>query len=139
MVTSYYLDSSVALRILFHHSAAAARWFDDATGSEKHMVLSSRLLRTEVTRALRRTGQALTLRETLLDHLAVLPLDHAVLLEAEAIGPHVKTLDAIHLASALRSGIDDLVVVTHDDAMGRVARELGLRILDPVTDDPQQS
>lgn len=136
-MTDYYLDSSVALRILFHHSPAAAQWFDETTSSDEHVVLSSRLLRTEITRALRRVGVALALRDEVLDHLALLPLDHAVLQEAEAIGPHIKTLDAIHLASALRSGLDGLVVVTHDDAMTRVAGELGLGVHNPVTDDPR--
>jgi hypothetical protein len=63
-----------------------------------------------------------------------IPLDDAVLHEAEAIVPHVRSLDAIHLGSALRSGLDDLVIVTHDSAVATVAATLGLRVLDPVID-----
>nr|WP_281276178.1 type II toxin-antitoxin system VapC family toxin [Flexivirga caeni] len=135
-MTAYYLDSSVALRILLHDSPAAAAWFDQMNEAPEHLGVSSRLLRTEVTRVLRRVRQPPALRDEVLDYLALLPLDHAVLLEAEAIVPHIKTLDAIHLGSALRSGIEDLVMVTHDHNMATVARELGFRVEDPVTDDP---
>ncbi|MGD9619018.1 MAG: hypothetical protein AB7G47_00020 [Mycolicibacterium sp.] len=44
----------------------------------------------------------------------------------------VRTLDAIHLASALRSGLEDLVIVTHDTTMKSVAATIGFRIIDPV-------
>lgn len=132
----YYLDSSVGLRILLGHSPSAARWFDDVTAASDDVVISSRLLRTEMTRALRRLQEPLERRNAVLDHLGTLPIDHAVLVEAEAIVPHVKTLDAIHLASALRSGMEDIVVCTHDRAMTSVARQLGLDVHDPVTDDP---
>ena len=135
-MTQYYLDSSVGLRILLGHSPAAARWFDDTIGSSADLVISSRLLRTEMTRALRRLAERLERRAEVLDHIGTLPLDHAVLVEAEAIVPHVRTLDAIHLASALRSGLEDIVVCTHDRAMTVVARQVGLDVYDPVTDDP---
>ncbi len=135
-MTRYYLDSSVGLRILLGHSPAAARWFDDVTDAAEDEVISSRLLRTEMTRALRRLDQPIERRSAIVDHVATVPLDHAVLQEAEAIVPHVTTLDAVHLASALRSGDDDVVVCTHDRTMSTVARLLGLRVHDPVTDDP---
>lgn len=135
-MTVFYLDTSVAVRILFHHSPAAASWFDATTGAPEHLLVSSRLLRTEMTRALRRAGVEVQRRDEVLEYLGTLPVDHAVLQEAEAIVPAVKTLDAIHLASALRSGIEGLVLVTHDRAMERVAAEIGMRTLDPVTDDP---
>lgn len=135
-MTWYYLDSSVALRILLGHSAAAALWFDATTASRDDGIIASRLLRTEMTRALRRVGEPVERRDEVLDHIGTVSLDHAVLQEAEAIVPHIKTLDAIHLASVLRSGLEDVVVCTHDQAMSAVARLLGLHIHDPVTDDP---
>ncbi|GAA1892469.1 type II toxin-antitoxin system VapC family toxin [Lapillicoccus jejuensis] len=133
MVTSFYLDTSVGIHVLLGHPGATS-WFDEVTASGVHEVLSSRLLRTELTRTLRRLGQPLERREAVLDHLGTVLLDHTVLVEAEAIGPHVKTLDAIHLASALRSGIEDVVVTSHDRTMLTVARALGLAAHDPLTD-----
>ena len=57
----------------------------------------------------------------------------AVLPGAEAIVPHVRTLDAIHLASLVAVGLD-ATVVTHDAGMAAVARELGYAVIDPVAD-----
>lgn len=139
MVTVFYLDTSVALRILFHHSPAAAEWFDTTTSDPNQPIVSSRILRTEMTRALRRTGQPVERRSELLDFVGTLPVDHALLQEAEALVPHVKTLDAMHLAAALRSGMDGIVIATHDRNMTAVAAELGFNTVDPVTDDPGQS
>lgn len=132
MVRYHYLDSSVAVRLVFGHSRSAARWFDDVTGSDDDRVVSSRLLRTELTRVLRREGLPVADRDQILDYIDTIPLDHAVLLEAEAIVPHIRSLDAIHLASALRAGLDELVVVTHDATMKSVAAAIGLRVMDPV-------
>lgn len=131
-MTAYYLDTSVAVRILLGQSPSAAEWFDRVTDDIATGIISSRLLRTELTRVLRREGLPVTLRAEILDHLDTVGIDHAVLQEAEAIVPHIRTLDAIHLASALRSGIPDLTIVTHDRAMKSVAEQIGFLILDPV-------
>jgi uncharacterized protein len=137
VVSAYYLDSSVAVRIILGHSPAAAAWFDTVTGSEDDRVMSSRLLRTELTRVLRREGLPVADRDQILNYIETIPLDHAVLGEAEAIVPRIRTLDAVHLGSALRAGLDDLSVVTHDRTMAEVAAQIGLRVHDPVEPDPQ--
>jgi uncharacterized protein len=125
VVTHHYLDSSVAVRIILAHSTSAAQWFDSMTGRDDHRVVSSRILRTEITRVLRRENLRVADRDQILDYIDTIPLDHAVLQEAEAIIPHIRTLDAIHLASALRVGLDDLVIVTHDTTMKSVAATIG--------------
>jgi uncharacterized protein len=101
-------------------------------GQEGERVVFSRVLRTEITRVLRREGLPVADRDRVLDYVDTAALDHAVLQEAEAIIPHVRTLDAIHLASALRCGLEDLVIVTHDTTMKAVATAIGFRINDPV-------
>lgn len=50
---------------------------------------------------------------------------------AESIERHVKTLDALHLATALLVG-EPVTVATHDAAMAVAAENLGLRVTDPV-------
>jgi predicted nucleic acid-binding protein len=132
VVTYHYLDSSVAVRIVLAHSASAARWFDSTTGRDDDRVVSSRILRAEITRVLRREGLPVADRDQILDYIDTIPLDHAILQEAEAIIPRIRTLDAIHLASALRSGLDDLVITTHDVPTKSAAVTLGFRIADPV-------
>ncbi|PFG21190.1 PIN domain-containing protein [Serinibacter salmoneus] len=132
-MTLYYLDTSVALRALLGHSASAAAWIDAVTASEQHQLVSSRLLRTELTRVLRREGLAVSHRDELLDVLALVPITDGVLAAAEAIEPHVKTLDSIHLGSVIAAGLD-ATVVTHDANLRTAALALGYPVLDPVTD-----
>ena len=112
-MTAYYLDSSVAVRILLGHSPEAAAWFDATTGSEDDHILASRLLRTELTRVLRREGLPVADRAQVLDYL-----------------------DTVHLASAIRTGLDDLTVVTHDRALATAATQIGFRVHDPVATHP---
>lgn len=131
MMSAYYLDTSVAGRILLGHSQVAVEWFARAI-SDGQQLVSSRLLRTELTRLLRREGLPLGRRAEIVDRLGTIPLDHAVLTMAESIVPHVKTPDAVHLASVLQSGLEDLVVVTHDRNMSDVAVQLGFEVFDPV-------
>lgn len=132
-MTYFYLDSSVALRVLLGHSRAAAAWFDRTTHQDPESVISSRLLRTELTRVLRRESLPVSRRDEVLDYVGLLPLNDAVLGEAEAIVPHLKTLDAIHLGALIRSGLD-ATVVTHDATMRAVAEQVGFSTLDPVED-----
>ena len=132
MVTrAFYLDSSVAVHILLGHSPSASSWFDDMNDDPAAMVFSSRLLRTELTRVLRRENVQVTRRDEILDYVEILPLSDGVLAEADAIVPHVKTLDAIHLASVIRSGID-ATIATHDATMRGVAEQIGYSTIDPV-------
>jgi len=130
-LTTYYLDSSVALRVLLGHSTSAAEWLELVTGSPSSVFVSSRILNTELMRTLRREGQPLSLRYRVLEPLQTIPLTEGILAEAEAIVPHVKTLDAIHLASALACGLDP-IIVTHDAGMKATAEMMGLRTHDPV-------
>ena len=137
MVTSYYLDASIAYHALVG-TPGAVEWFDRTDNEDPGSLVSSRILRTELTRALRRDGTPVQDRDAVLDKVAQVPLTESVLIGAEAITEQVKTLDAIHLASALALGTD-VVVVSHVDGMKRVAALLGLGVLDPLMGDTQPS
>ncbi|MGB3909943.1 MAG: type II toxin-antitoxin system VapC family toxin [Pseudolysinimonas sp.] len=132
-MTTYYLDTSVALRALLGHSPSSAAWIDQATADGRHQLVSSRVLRTELTRVLRREGLPVSRRDELLDVLSFVPVTDGVLAAAEAIGPHVKTLDAIHLGSVIAAGLD-ATIVTHDAGMIAAAVAMGYPTLDPVTE-----
>jgi predicted nucleic acid-binding protein len=129
----YYMDTSVILRIVLGHSDAAAGWFDARLRVGDHLV-TSRLAVLESVRVLRREGLDTGLGDDLFSRMALLSVDDELLEDAGEIGPHVKSLDAIHLASALRIGIDQATVVTHDANMLHTAAELGFDVHDPVTD-----
>ena len=127
----FYLDSSVAVRILLGQSAPAARWFDKTTAAPDSTVIASRLLRTELTRVLRREDISVDRRDEILDFIAVVPLTDPVIAQAEAIVPHLKTLDALHLATAIHTGVE-ATIVTHDATMRSVAGIIGYPTYDPV-------
>ena len=127
-MTRYYLDTSVAVHVL-EGDVPAMEWFDAATADAD--VVSSRLLQTELTRVLRRERRPVLDREALLDHVGLVTISDSILTAAESITEHVKTLDAIHLATALRLG-SATVLVSHDQTLLRVAAELGIRASDPL-------
>lgn len=131
LVRRWYLDSSVALRVLLGQDAAAVRWFDERfEGGD--VFVSSRLLELEMTRVLRRESIETSLVAEFVSELALLSVDDALIAEAAAIRPHIKSLDALHLASAQRLGVTAVVIATHDANMARVADALGFDVHDPV-------
>lgn len=130
-MTTYYLDTSVALRALLGHSPSAAAWIDAVTSAPEHDLVTSRLLQTELTRVLRRERLPVTLRTEILDVLGIMPITDGVLAAAESIEPNIKTLDAIHLGSVIVAGFD-ATIVTHDAGMKAAAEHLGYPCHDPV-------
>lgn len=95
--------------------------------------LSSALLRVEAIRACsrHRRGYAEDAREWLLD-VALLPLDDAVLDAATALEPaRLRSLDAIHLATALSVRGEIGAFFSYDGRLAEAAREAGLNALSP--------
>ena len=127
----WYLDSSVALRVLLAHSQSAVEWFD-ARAEAGDRFVSSRLLELEMIRVFRREGLDAQEVADFVAEFTLLRLDDALAVEACAIRPHIKTLDALHLASAGRIGAGAATIVTHDANMGKVAESLGFEVFDPV-------
>ena len=93
--------------------------------------MSSRLLRTEVVRVMRRDGRALSDATPLLDRVGLFDITRETHAVAQAIERHLRALDALHLATALLIG-ESVTVATHDAAMKAVAEHLGLSTVDPV-------
>ncbi|MDN5726651.1 MAG: PIN domain-containing protein [Propionibacteriales bacterium] len=93
--------------------------------------MSSRLLRTEVVRVLRRDGRPLQEGAPLLDRVGLFEVTREVHSVAESIERHVKPLDALRLATALLVGVP-VTLATHDSTMKAVSQHLGLSVVDPV-------
>lgn len=124
-----YLHSSIALRtILDVPERVRLQTWIQAPGT---VHVSSRLLRTEVIRVLRRDARPLTDAAPLLDRVGMLDITRETHTVAESIERHIKTLDALHLATALLIG-EPVTVASHDTAMKEVAGHLGFAIADPV-------
>ena len=133
-----YLDSSVILRVVLGQPDRLRDWGQVAEG------VTSGLAEVECLRTLDRLRLSENLSDEeiarrreavyrLLDELNVIEPGRVVLTRAaQPLPTPLGTLDAIHLATALvwreRSGAD-LVMATHDGALGLAARASGLRVV----------
>jgi len=73
-----------------------------------------------------------------LDEFALIAVGDDLVDEAIALDPVLGGSDSLHIAAALRLGIDSVTIVTHDAQLARAAMTLGFDVLDPVTDDPRR-
>ena len=127
----WYLDSSIALHVILPGGDERARTWLDRVLASNEQIFSSVLLHLELTRVLRRERLDVALADLVLDRVDAISINDAVLQSAAAIETHVKSLDAIHLASCMLLG-PDVTVVTHDLAMSQVAQSLDLDTTDPI-------
>jgi len=127
----YYLDASVALHAVLPGGNHRAREWLDATRKAGDEVYASTLLQLELARVLRRERLDPGLARPLIDRVNLVSIDDGVLRFAAAIEPHVKSLDAIHLAacSLLGTGV---TMISHDENVMAVALHLGLDAVDPL-------
>ena len=128
----WYLDASVALHATLPGGDRRAQDWLDAVREGGDEVYSSSLLHLELIRVLRRERLDPGLVRSVLDRVNLVSIDDGVLRFGAAIEPHIKSLDAIHLAtcSLLGSGV---ALVTHDTSMTEVAALLGLDCFDPLS------
>lgn len=130
-MSALYLDSSAFVKLVVEEpETAALRGYLAALGERR---VSSALLRTEALRAVRHLGaDALaTVREGL-RRVDLIGIDDRILDAAGTLDPRVlRTLDAIHVATAMAVGDDLEVVVTYDERMADAARSVGLATAAP--------
>lgn len=124
---SSYLDSSAAVKLVVDEpeSAALVRWVNNHPE-----IVGTLLLETEVRRAARRVGVSQSSVTEMLEGVTLHDLTPGTFREAGALpGDHLRSLDALHLAAALRLGCRS--VVTYDERMAAAARELGFDVVSP--------
>lgn len=127
-----YLDSSALLKLIFAEaeSAALAGWL--GSGSTVGLV-SSDLARIEVLRGCRRIDPGtLPAARSLLAGIDLIPIsggvvDHA----AESEGRLLRSLDAIHLASAVGVRVALKTFVTYDHRLSAAAVAAGFTVAAP--------
>lgn len=127
-----YCDSSALVKLVVDEpeSAELETWL----GSQSEPVLiSSVLARTEVVRAVARTDpEAVDLAVELLDAVSVVELDVNLADEASRLNPaELRSLDALHLAAALRLGPALGFVISYDERMLDAARRHGVGVAHP--------
>lgn len=132
-----YVDTSVVLRVVLGEPGVLPEWrsIDVAVASE--------LLRVEALRTIDRARILLQLSDeevasrregvfAILGACHIARVDGSVLERAaEPFPTLVRTLDAIHLATALliRAEHDDLAFATHDRQLATAARSVGFKVL----------
>jgi predicted nucleic acid-binding protein len=130
-----YLDSSALLKLLFEESESEAleQWVSERPDTAR---VSSEVVRAEVVRAARRLdASAAPAARTLVSQLDLVPLDTRLVEEAAEVGePELRTLDAIHLASALSLRDELTEFVAYDLRLAGAAEASGLRTVRPGTD-----
>jgi predicted nucleic acid-binding protein len=128
-----YLDSSAAGRVaLGAHDGPDLKGRIDAALRGGATVVSSRLLHLEMERLAIRLEtveqvDASSVRR-FADLVGELPVDETVWHGAFAIKQHIKTLDALHVATCAL--VPDCALLTSDHNMATVARSLGIELLD---------
>ena len=128
----YYADTSAVIKLLAEetHSKAFAAFYDAHADAEW---VSSALLRIEVTRAVTRAIPALLpdARDLLLAFSFVAIDDEIVEGAMNEPDRGLRSLDAIHLATAriLRQDLD--AIVSYDDRLLKAATDAGLPVTSP--------
>jgi predicted nucleic acid-binding protein len=125
-----YVDSSAIVKLVVNEpeSAALRRYL-----RRRRPLVSSALARTEVLRALLQEGERGIARAgAVLGRVDLVRVNDRILTDAGTLLPaDLRSLDAIHLATARQLGSDLAHVVTYDERMLRAARLLGLSVASP--------
>jgi predicted nucleic acid-binding protein len=125
-----YLESSalVKLAVRENESVALRRYL-----RRRRPLVSSSLARTEVTRALLPGGDdAVASGRKVLTRVDLVRISNGVLDDAAVLLPaDLRSLEAIHLATARRLGQDLGAIVTYDERMAEAATHLGHRVVAP--------
>lgn len=130
MSRATYLDSSAIVKLVVAEpeSSALRRYL-----RRRKPYVSSALTRAEVARALLPFGPAALQRgDAVVARVGLIRISDTVLRAAGTLLPQdVRTLDAIHLATAQQLGSDLARVVTYDSRMQSAAENLSLEIAAP--------
>lgn len=125
-----YLDSSAIVKLAIDEAESAPL--------RRHLrrrgpLTSSALARAEVLRALLDEGEAGMARgREILGRINLVRVNDRILSAAGSLLPsEMRSLDAIHIATALQLGEDVRQVVTYDERMVLAARAHGLRTASP--------
>ncbi len=124
-----YADASALVKLVVEEpeSRAMHRWFVEAG-----RITTSRIGIIETVRASSRRDHDPDHRDRVLNDVEVFELDAAIAGVAASLEPFLlRTLDAIHLATALALVPDLDAFVTYDDRLAEAARAIGLPVVRP--------
>ena len=127
-----YVDSAALVKLvrLEHATPELVGWLNERSGIA---LVCSVLAEVEVPRAIRRVApDALPAVPATLARLYRLEIDATVRSSAAAMAePNLRTLDAIHVATAIALGADLQAFVSYDERLLQTAEGLGLPVVSP--------
>jgi len=126
-----YFDSSALVKLARTEveSSALQAWLS----SSQRPVASSLLAKTEVLRALRRLDpEVFAVGRQVVDGIELVGVTPEIAERAIAVaGPSLRSLNAIHLATALELGDDVSAFVAYDRRLVEAAADAGLPVVSP--------
>lgn len=125
----WYLDTSAFLKLIAteDESAAMRAWF-----SSHDAVWSSQLLQTEASRAGARLGIDADVIDDALETVSlILPSVATFFVARHLPPPSLRSLDALHLATAMEIGDDLEGIVVYDERLTDAARAASLKVFAP--------
>lgn len=127
-MTVTYLDTSAAMKLLIDEAESDVLVHELTTTTRD--LVASWLLHTELHCAAGRNPALIEVDAitTVLDAMTLIDITRGDLLAAGTHAP-LRSNDAIHLATALRVGADE--VLTYDNELSAAAKRAGLRVLAP--------
>lgn len=126
-----YIDSSALVKLIVREDETSAL---EADLAGRDGLVTSAVAVVECRRAVRRAGPKRLLQqaEAVFESVYLVEMTRPILERAAALDPEVmRSLDAIHVATALSVGDPDLELLTYDDRMADAARAGGLRVVQP--------
>lgn len=129
MTALAYLDASALVKLVVEEAESPAlnRWYVEA-----ERLVTSRIGVVETIRASSRGPCDAVHRDRILSDVEVLELDARLAAMAASLEPPIlRTLDAIHLASAMTLMPELDAFVTYDDRLAEAARSVGLPVVRP--------
>lgn len=129
-MSRWYVDTSAALKLLLEEVESPA--LAAALDVESIGLVSCLLLETELRRVVaREPGLTQAVVSDLLEGVDLHELPSVLFVEAGLLpGSNLRSLDALHLAAAIRLEVDG--VLTYDHRMAAAAESLGMRVIAPV-------
>jgi predicted nucleic acid-binding protein len=128
--SAVYVDSSALVKLVIPEPESAALRTELAKW-DRH--ISSALAQVEVVRACARVdAKARRIAERVVSALDLIAVDDQVLAEAAGLEPtDLRSLDAIHLASALVLGEALCSAISYDEKLAKAMRRAGISIIAP--------
>lgn len=125
----WYLDTSAALKLVVEE--AASRALAQLIDREKPDLVACLLLETEMRRAAQREAPLTqSLVSEFLEGVGLYEVPASLFREAAVLpGAQLRSVDGLHLAAAIRIGVDR--IVTYDERLADCARSLGLSVIAP--------